>query len=530
MRAPDALTPELRSGGGSGVGFQPAGTGLIRQLSPADWRVGVAAGTALAALYGAVFGLLLPRGPVTSPQALSALGFSILLGFLTGVVMRSRWALVVAPVVFAVAFELVRLDASGPTVDGIHPSSTYGVMAVVVGRGFLALLTLAPMALGAVLGAGVARRLYRASSAPRGWARSALYLRRALTAVIVLAFVALAVGLARPAQTDPVLGLDGEPLPGSVAELTRVEIGGHDLSLMIRGNDVTNPVMLFLAGGPGGSELGAMRRHAQGLEEDFVVATFDQRGTGRSHDQLEPTETLTLDRAVADVIEVTNYLRERFDQERIYLVGQSWGSTLGVLAVQADPSLFRAFVGVGQMVSQRETDQLFYEDTLAWAEQEGSQGLVDQLNAIGPPPYEDVADYETALSYEQEVYAYDHSANSEGEGGFSENLIVEEYTLLEQVHTLGGFLDVFHTLYPQLQEIDFRVDATRLDVPVYLVQGGHEARGRAVLATEWFEMLQAPYKELIVLDTSGHRPIFEQPEQFHDVMTHDVLGDTGERG
>lgn len=78
-------------------------------------------------------------------------------------------------------------------------------------------------------------------------------------------------GIARPATTDPILGSDGEPLPGSIAELTRVEVGGHDLSMMIRGHSVEDPVLLFLAGGPGGSELGAMRRHAKGLEEDFVV-------------------------------------------------------------------------------------------------------------------------------------------------------------------------------------------------------------------------------------------------------------------
>ena len=87
-------------------------------------------------------------------------------------------------------------------------------------------------------------------------------------------------------------------------------------------------------------------------------------------------------------------------------------------------------------------------------------------------------------------------------------------------------MDVFSVLYSQLQEIDFRVDATELDVPVYLVQGRHEARGRSKLAEEWFEMLEAPDKEIIVFDTSGHRPLFEQPERFHHVMTETVLAET----
>jgi len=333
--------------------------------------------------------------------------------------------------------------------------------------------------------------------------------------------------IARPATTDPILGPDGQPLAGSIAELTRVEIGGHDLAMMIRGNSSDSPVLLFLAGGPGGTELGAMRRHLEALEQDFLVVTWDQRGTGKSYDQLDPTSTLTLDSAVSDTVEVTNYLRDRFGKDKVYLVGQSWGSTLGVLAVQQHPELYQAFVGVGQMVSQRETDRIFYRNTLAWARKTGKNDVVATLTDIGPPPYATILPYESALSYEHDVYPYDHSPNSEGEGGFSENFIVEEYTVLEQIHNLGAMMDTFSVLYPQLQRIDFREDATRLDVPVYLVQGRHEARGRAVLANEWFEQLEAPSKTMIVLDTSGHRPLFEQPEQFNEVMTDTVLAETG---
>ena len=130
----------------------------------------------------------------------------------------------------------------------------------------------------------------------------------------------------------------------------------------------------------------------------------------------------------------------------------------------------------------------------------------------------DVLDYEPALSYEMEVHPYDHAPNSEGAGQMSENLLVEEYTLLDQVHVLGATLDVFSVLYPQLQDIDFRTQATTLEVPVYLAQGRHEAPGRHLLAQEWFDQLQAPSKKLTYFDTSGHRPLWEQPAEFHDLM------------
>jgi proline iminopeptidase len=148
------------------------------------------------------------------------------------------------------------------------------------------------------------------------------------------------------------------------------------------------------------------------------------------------------------------------------------------------------------------------------------------LTAIGPPPYARTLDYETALSYEHEVYPYDHSANSEGEGGFSENFFVEEYTLVEQVHLLGAFIDSFSAVYPQIQNIDFRRDLTSVAVPVFFAQGAHEAAGRTEPFEEWYAELDAPSKDVEVFSTSGHRPLFEQPEEFVAYMVDVVLSRT----
>jgi proline iminopeptidase len=430
--------------------------------------------------------------------------------------------MLLAPVAFAAGYEATRVGADGPTVDGFV-ASAYGLIALAVGRGVHGLVALAPMVLGAAVGAGIARRLGGAV-APRR--RVVLVVRRGAAILSGLALLALAVAIALPAQTDPILGPDGEPLAGSIAELARVEVNGHDLALMLRGHDRDDPVLLFLAGGPGGSELGAMRRHLPALEQDFVVATWDQRGTGKSYDQLDPTSTLTFESAVADAIAVTEHLRDRFAGRKVYLVGQSYGTLLGVAAVERRPELYAAFVGVGQMVSPLATDRSFYRDTLAWARANGDSALVETLTENGPPPYDTILKYEPALSHEHELYPYDHSRNHEGEGGFSENIFVEEYTLLERLHNLGAMMDTFSVLYPELQGIDLRRDTTRLDVPVYLVQGRHEAPGRAVLAEEWYRLLQAPRKHLTVLATSGHRPLFEQPGEFHRLMVDTVLRET----
>lgn len=480
-----------------------------------DRRVGLALAVAIAAVAGLLTGWLLPRGPITVPEALAMMVGALLVGLAAGFGSGTRWSLLTTPVVALIAFELARLGTPGPTVDGIQLGSTYGIIAFVVGRGVTWLLAVLPLVLGAIFGVELAARLGRDGTRRLGrigWVASGL---------ASLVFAGLLLVVAPPPSTAPILGADGQPPEGSIAELTTVTLGGHEQALMIRGRSTESPVLLHLAGGPGGTDMGAMRADT-GLERDFVVVTWDQRGTGKSYGALDPVETLTLEQMIADTIELSELLRERFDEERIYLHGQSWGSTLGVLAAQRRPDLYHAFIGSGQMVSQRETDIMFYEDTLAWAEETGQDALVETLRRNGPPPYADILDYEIALSHEHDWNPY---PEFDGDREMPFNLFVPENDFMDRFNGLRAFLDTFSVLYPQLQDIDFRVDVPSLEVPFTMVVGAHEARGRAVPAEEWFAGLEAPVKERIVFEHSGHRPSFEEPARFVEVMA-DVLADT----
>jgi proline iminopeptidase len=349
----------------------------------------------------------------------------------------------------------------------------------------------------------------------RPWA---VGIRRVLAAVFAAVVLAAGVYVAQPARTEPIRGADGAPLAGSIAELTTAHIGGHDTGLMLRGRSTTAPVLLFLTGGPGGTERGSMRLFGEPLEHDFVVATWDQRGVGTSYGALDPTSTVTFDQAVDDTIELTEQLRARFGQDRIYLVGQSYGTLLGVRAVQERPDLYAAYVGAGQMVSTVATDRMFYDDTVTWATRTGDDTLLATLRRNGPPPYASVFPYEAALTYEREWNPYTRVPAYAAAGELPGNVLVPEYDLVQKVKAVPSFLDFFAALYPQLQDVDFRTQATRLQVPVYLVEGVHEARGRAIPAREWFDTLDAPAKAWIDVPGAGHRPNFEQPGRFAEVM------------
>ena len=476
-------------------GTAPAPPGRATRLRLRRWWV-VAVG--LAVLWGVVAGALTPRSPQTTGAAMASIVVSLAVGVAAGLLTRSRWAVVLVPAAFAVAFEIVRLRVEGPTVDAPH-LSTYGVFAFVVGRGFHALLSLLPLAVGAAWGALAAAR--RDGHLPAGRGRRALRWTAVAASVVVVAGLAFLV--ARPASTAPITGVNGEPVPGSIAELTSINVNGRELGMMIRGHDIGNPVLLFLAGGPGGSERGAMRNHLPELEKDFTVATLDQRGTGTSYPALDPIGTYTLESAVEDTIATTTYLRERFGVERVVLVGQSWGTILGVLAVQREPTLYSAFVGVGQMVSPVETDRVFYTDTLAWAREARQTGLASKLERIGPPPYTSMLDYETALSSEQRVYPYDHWATARAraasrrtsscrstrssirstcsQGSWTPS---ERSTPASKTSTCGG-------TRPRSRS---RCSSSR--APTRLRVAPHRLRAR-------YAQLAAPTKELVVLNRSG---------------------------
>jgi pimeloyl-ACP methyl ester carboxylesterase len=491
--------------------------GIVRTpgLAWSDRRIALGAAASLAIGAAVLASWLTARGPITTEQALASMAAAVALGVACGFLTGSRWSALLTPLLFLVAFEIARSPVNGPTVGTVRIDSTYGIIAFVTGRLVHAVLVLVPMALGALYGVQLAARRGRASAfghgsaatrlGPIGWAVTVL-----LTAVVVASawFVAL------PPSTAPILGADGRPLAGSIAELTSVRLGGHDQALMIRGRSTEAPVLLYLAGGPGGTDLGAMRGDV-GLEQDFVVVTWDQRGTGKSYAALDPAETHTIQQAVDDTIELTNHLRARFAEERIYLVGNSWGSLLGVLAVQQHPELFHAFVGAGQMASTVATDTMFWEDTIAWADATGDAALAAALREQGPPPYEDIAQYERALSYEHSWNVY---PEFDGDREMPFNLFVPENSLMDRINGLRAFLDTFSVLYPQLHEVDLRSSATRLDVPVYMVLGEHEARGRSVPAEAWFRLLDAPSKQHVVIQGAGHRPSFEQPAAFAALM------------
>lgn len=476
----------------------------------------------IAIASGALGALTMPYGPATTLQALVILLGGLALGVASGRIWYSRWSYLAVPLAHIAAIELTRVGLPGATVGPIRLDTLFGVLAFVLGRGVHGLIGIVPLVIGIGLGAA--------------WARARLGTSRRVNwfaATVSLLYPAgLMVALLLPASTPPIIDAAGAPVSGSIAELTTIAIGGHEQTLMIRGHSVTKPVLLYLSGGPGQSDLPFPRVLFADLTRDFVVVGWDQRGTGKSYGGLHPATTLTLDQAVEDTIAVTNYLRERFDQPKIYLLGESWGSTLGVLAAQRRPDLYYAVIGSGQMVSQRETDRRLYADMLALAERNGDRALAEQMKSFGEPPYADIPyAYGVVMTHYEELYAPYTPPQSYIERGAAANvgmwgIMGSEYSLIDRVNVLRGLLDMFTVLYPQLQQIDFRRDVPRLETPIYILDGAAELRARRDLMLEWYEMLDAPIKRRFTFENAGHAVAFEQYEAFHTIMNEVIVPET----
>ncbi len=298
-------------------------------------------------------------------------------------------------------------------------------------------------------------------------------------------------------------GIQGE---NAVAELRQVELNGRKEWISIRGQDKTNPVLLFLAGGPGGTQMAAVRHDLAELEKHFVVVNWDQPGSGKSYGAMKLSE-ITPEVYIEDGAALTKYLCEEFGQEKITLVGESWGSALGIFMAHRAPELYHAVIGTGQMVSL-DTELMDYELAMQIARERGDDKTVATLEANDPPPYygSDVTWKSAAyLQYLSAVMASNPEITNGGYNTFRD-LFASEYGIFDKINFFRGIVNTFNHVYPQLYDIDLREGYTKLDVPVYFFIGRHDINAPTSLAEEYFEMLDAPQKELVWFEHSGHSP------------------------
>ena len=369
---------------------------------------------------------------------------------------------------------------------------------------FIAVISLLALFMGGIILLVKHIRKREKSSAIRRIKRNMLVL---VSAMILCAGL---VGISQLAASTP--AISGEK---SIAELRQISLNGRKEWISIRGQDNNNPVLLFLAGGPGGSQMAAVRHDLAELEEYFVVVNWEQAGSGKSYGAID-IDDIAVETYIEDGYELTKYLCEAFGQEKIYLVGESWGSALGIFLIDKAPELYHAFIGTGQMVAFLETEMMDYELAMEIAHERSDTQTMKTLEANGYPPYygSDVTWKSAAyLNYLSTTMTQNPAIQNSGYNTLRD-LFSSEYGLLDKINYLRGIVNTFNGVYPQLYDVDLRTDYPTLDVPVSFFLGRHDVNAPTSFVEDYYAILSAPEKEIVWFEHSGHSPWINESGRF----------------
>ena len=309
--------------------------------------------------------------------------------------------------------------------------------------------------------------------------------------------------------------------PNGIESLEVVEIGGARQTIYLRGHDQDKPVLLFMHGGPGAASIAFARNYGLRLEEEFVVVHWDQRGAGSSCSSDVPNESLNLEQYLTDTLELVNFLRARFNTEKITLIGHSWGSVLGVMTVQRHPELFHAYVGMGQLVDTLRNEEVSLRFVRESARTEGNEQAIRELSAI-QPPYDNNAD----LMLQRGWLSHYHGDSVEGNvlADAARSIIFNpEYSTGTKLSFYSCMMNSLKHAWGYLEHLDFIESAKELDVPVFFFAGRHDYNTPFELVEEYFEVLEAPSKEIVWFENSAHSPNEEESDRYQKVLIERIL-------
>lgn len=343
-------------------------------------------------------------------------------------------------------------------------------------------------------------------------------MKKIMIAIILGVIALVSISLVMAAQrgsTPPIRDHEGNLIPQSIASLEKVPLGGMDQWILVRGQDASNPVLLWLHGGPGAAQISVARNFNGALEKDFVVVHWDQRGAGKSNPPDFDEQTMSFQQFIDDGYELTQYLKSRFDQEKIYLVGHSWGTQFGIQLAQAYPEDYHAYVGVSQFVSPIASQETGHAWLMEQIKEAGNEQDLDRLEKLGSPPFRE---HQTYVAYAQMINVYGGNFDV-GMGRLAWiALRVPEYTPGDMLAWLRGANRGSGPMWddPEYQSFNAMKDVPQLLLPVYFFAGRDDHNTPLQVTSRYFESLIAPQgKELVIFEESAHTPFFGEPEKFN---------------
>ena len=329
---------------------------------------------------------------------------------------------------------------------------------------------------------------------------------------------------------EPFLDENGNVLPNSIAYHEDMVINGAPQRVTIRGKDINNPVLLRVTGGPGAFHTpSANKVLGTDLEDLFTVCYWDQRGAGPAYNSSIPDSTLTLEQIVKDGLSVTRFLNEKFNQDKIYIEGLSWGTTVSAFMVQKHPELFKAYIGVGQMANQPLSEQMSFDFAMKEAQKHNDKESIEQLNKIGRPPYPNMSNIEMAEACDVERLVVDKYAPYRFSPSFKQisGILLDNGLSFKDkygsVQYYGTYYPAYNILWPTCFNINLIRDVPEWKIPVYIIHGDNDHYTETSLAKEYFDSLKAPEKKWFLIENATHAVTVEYPEKYRSIYVNEIL-------
>ena len=343
------------------------------------------------------------------------------------------------------------------------------------------------------------------------------FMKKAVVVMLMLLAVT-AVGLRSKlfgsGHTPEITDENGTVLPGSIADLEKIRLGGMDQWILTRGYDINNPVLLWLHGGPGSSQMPIAHACDKELEKEFIVVHWDQRGAGKSNPPDFDETTMTYEQFIADTHQLTGYLKNRFGKEKIYILGHSWGTQPGLEAAARYPEDYRAYIGLSQVVNNEMSHVIAHKWLAEQIRREENKKDLEKLEALGPPPFTDHGDFVTFIRL---VDAYGGSFDRPFSRLMWIALRSPEYTFRDMLAWLNGANRGSGQMWDEAVYSSFNAieKYPELRVPVYFFQGRHDYNTPFEATGKYYQRLvDTAGKHLIVFEDSAHTPFLAEPEKF----------------
>lgn len=305
-----------------------------------------------------------------------------------------------------------------------------------------------------------------------------------------------------------------------------LNINGVRQGMFLKGADIHNPVLLYLHGGPGSPEIAFDSDTPSALDQMFMVCWWEQRGAGISYSKKIPAESMCINQLVDDAIAVADYLRERFKKEKIYLLGHSWGSLLGIQVIQKAPERFYAYMGVGQVAWQLRSEQLAYDYMLEKFQLVNDNAMIKKLKKYD----RDTCAYE--IKYLSSVRSEGMQKLGIGIMHKSKSMAQEvkkvlrfrEYTWAEKLKfAAGSSFSVKSSLQDFVLKTDMVNFPIKLKIPIYVFHGIFDYQVSYVIAKQFLQNTDAPLKGFYTFKNSAHSPCFEEADKMCRIIREDVF-------